>query len=232
MEVLNLAQHFNEHLNRGEQITVEWLASNLCVSSMNSDKTSVALLGNYSCNHTVRISAKTQLFHYEFVSTLSTSLSNGAECMNNDKLDVLGLMPTFINDREVIQSHPAQLFVVSNPDNITGTNDDKLLAAIKWLNLFTTEADEKSFNIDIINFSKAIINGSDSVLAGSGGFGTPEYQLRNTITNKANRILQESYEHDGKIELMSAVYNMHKQGMSSVISNLTDVISKTVAPNL
>lgn len=109
-----------------------------------------------------------------------------------------------------------------------------MLAAIKWLNVMTAKNDEKAFEIDIANFSKAVINGSYNVLAGSGGFSTPEYQLRNVITNKANRILQnsEATEHGNKTELMLAVYNMHKAGVSSVINNLTDMLTNTKIPNL
>lgn len=232
MKVIDLAQHFDEHLNRGEQITIEWLASNLGVNTRGTENP-VGLLGDYSCNHTVRISAKTHLFHYEFMSTLSTSLTNGHECMKNGKLSVLNFMPTFFNDREVIQSYPARLFTVSNPDNVTGTNDDELMAAITWLNALSNKTDENSFEVEMVDSSEAIINDSYNVLAGSGGFGTPEYQLRCAITNKANRILQdsESNRHDGKTELMYAVYNMHNQGVSSVINCLADILSNTAIPN-
>ncbi|TXD97658.1 hypothetical protein ES754_01345 [Psychrobacter frigidicola] len=232
MKVIDLAQHFDENLNRGEQITIEWLASTLSVNTRGTENP-VGLLGDYSCNHTVRISAKTHLFHYEFMSTLSTSLINGHECMKNGKLSVLNFMPTFFNDREVIQSYPARLFTVSNLDNITGTNDDELMAAITWLNAFSNKTDENSFEVEMVDSSEAIINDSYNVLAGSGGFGTPEYQLRCAITNKANRILQdsESNRHDRKTELMYAVYNMHNQGMSSVINCLADLLSNTAIPN-
>lgn len=232
MKIIDLAQHFDEHLNRGEQITIEWLASNLSVNTRGTENP-VGLLGDYSCNHTVRISAKTHLFYYEFISTLSTSLINGHECMKNGKLNVLHFMPTFFNNREVIQSYPARLFTVSHTDNVTSTNDDELMAAITWLNTLSNKNDENAFEVEMVDSSKAIINNSFNVFAGSGGFGTPEYQLRCAITNKANQILQssESNRHVGKTELMYAVYNMHYQGMSSVIDCLADLLSNTAIPN-
>ena len=233
MEHINLARHFNEHLIYGEQLTMELVASNLAVNTIADSTKHSGLLGDYSCNHTVRINAKTDLFHYEFVSILNTSLINGAECMNAGKLEVLNFMPTFINSREVIKAYPAQLFTVSNADNTTGTNDDKLMAAIGWLNGISNENDKKSFDIDIVNFSKAIINQSNNELAGSGGFNTPEYQLRNAITNKINSILQAGVAgaHEGKIELMYAVYNIHNQGVSSVTNNLVDMLANSAIPS-
>lgn len=232
MKVIDLAQHFDEYLNRSEQITIEWLASDLSVNTR-SIQEPVGLLDDYSCNHTVRISVKTHLFHYEFMSTLNTSLINGHECIKNGKLSVLNFMPTFFNDHKVIRNYPAQLFAVSNPDNVSGTDDDMLMAAITWLNTIDNKADENSFEVEMVNSSKAIINGSYNLLAGSGGFGTPEYQLRCIITNKANRILQdsESNRHDEKAELMAAVHNMHNQGVSSVINCLANLISNTKMPN-
>jgi hypothetical protein len=232
MKVINLAQHFDEYLNHGEQVTIEWLASDLSVNTRGIEEP-VGLLDDYSCNHTVRISAKTHLFHYEFISTLNTSLINGDECIKNGKLSVLNFMPTFFNDHKVIRNYPAQLFAVSNPDNVSGTNDNMLMAAITWLNTIDNKTDENSFEVEMVNSYKAIINSHYNLLSGSGGYGTPEYQLRCTITNKANRILQdsESNKYAEKKELMSAVYNMHKQGVSSVINCLADLINHTKMPN-
>lgn len=232
MNVIDLVQHFDEHLNRSEQITIEWLASNLSVNTRGTENP-VGLLGDYSCDHTVRISARTHLFHYEFVSTLNTSLINGHECMKNGKLSMLNFMPRFFDDRKVIRSYPAQFFVVNSPDSATGTSDDTLMAAITWLNTIDNKTDKNSFEVEIVNSSKAIINGSYNLLAGSGGFDTPEYQLRSTITNKANRILQDSASnrHEEKTELICAVYNMHNQGISSVIDCLADLLGNTSIPH-